>query len=152
MLLKLRFDQFRIPVGDVDRIEKRHPFFVPRHTKGLLHEGRPLGLERFSDKRHIGLLGRPATLASIAFVAGANDIFPDRGATLGARDDMVEIQLLPRQAPAAILTCAFVARVNIVTAKAHLALGNPVIAHQQNDPGDPNHTIDQADAFLMGRN
>src|SRR5688500_9661391 len=101
--LKLHFKQFSVPVGNVDGVKEGHPFLVARHAESFLHEGRPLRLERFPHERHIGLVGSSAALAPVAFVAGTDDVSPNGCAALGARNNVVEIEFLPRQAPAAVL-------------------------------------------------
>ena len=92
----LSFEQFGVPVGHVDGVEKWHPFFVTGHAKGLLNEWRPLWLKRSSHQSHVRLVRRPSAFAMVTLVTGAHDIFPNRSATLGARDDVVEIELMAR--------------------------------------------------------
>ena len=127
---RLAFQQFCIPIRDVDGIEKWHPFLVAGHAKGFLHEWRPLRLERLAYERHAGLVRGPAAFAMIALVARAHDIFPNRRPALGARHDVVEIKLLARQALAAVLAGAFVAGVNVIAAKTYLALGHAIVGDQ----------------------
>jgi hypothetical protein len=94
--IKLLFQKLGVPVRNVGGIEKRHPFLITGHAKRLLHKWRPLGFERFSYERHMGLLRRPAAFAPVTVVAGTDHILPGRSAILGARHDMIEIQLVPR--------------------------------------------------------
>lgn len=52
---------------------------------------------------------------------------------------------------AAILTCAFVSRVDVIAAESHLALRYPVIADEKNNPGNPNNAVDQPNGIIMSR-
>jgi hypothetical protein len=61
---------------------------------------------------------------------------------------VVKIEFVPRQLRAAILAHALVPCVDIVAAKADLSFGNPVIAHQENYPGDPYNPVYQTDALI----
>ena len=126
--IKLFFEKLGVPVGDVDGIQKGHPFLVAGHAKGFLHKRCPLRLNRPSHERHIGLVRRPTTLAAVTIMTGTNDILPHRHTTLGARQNMVEIQLVPRQSPAAVLTGTFIPSVNVVAAETDLSFGYTVIA------------------------
>ena len=85
----------------------------------------------------------------VALVTGTDDVFPNRSAALGAGHDMIEIKFLARQALPTVLTCAFVAGVNVVATKTDLSFGDAVISHQQNYPGDANHTVDQSNRLVM---
>ena len=65
-------------------------------------------------------------------------------------NDMIEIEFLARQSPAAVLAGAFIAGVDIIAAEAHLALGHAVVAHQQDHPRHANDAIDHADGLVVG--
>ena len=71
---------------------------------------------------------------------------------MGAGNNVVEIELLPWQAPAAVLAGAFITGINVIPAKAHLPLRYAVVAHQQDDPRYADHPIDQTDGFVVRRN
>src|SRR5512143_1141162 len=81
---RLRVDVLRlqlgVPVGGVDRRQERQPLAVAAQAEGLEHERGPLRPARRMEQPHAGFPGRAATLAAVAGVAGADDIFPDRGA------------------------------------------------------------------------
>ena len=64
---------------------------------------------------------------------------------------MIKIQLLPRQLSAAVLASAFVARIDIVPAETHVALGYAIVAHEQNDPWNTDNSIHQSDSLVMSR-
>src|ERR1051325_626323 len=95
--IKLFFNKLGVPVGNVDRVQERHPFPVAGHAEGLLHKGGPLRLQWSADEGHAGLLWCPAALAPIAFVTRADDIFPDRGAPLRTGNDMIQVEFVPGQ-------------------------------------------------------
>ena len=94
--IKLLFKKFRIPVGHVGGVEKRHPLFIPRHTKSFLHERCPLRFEWLPYKGHARLMWRSAALAAVAFMAGADDVFPHRGASLRAGNHVVKVEFVAR--------------------------------------------------------
>src|SRR6266496_1804619 len=148
--IKLFFKKFGVPVRNVDRIEKGHPFLVAGHAERFLHEWRPLRFKRSPYERHVSLLWGPAPLAAVTLVTGADNVFPGRGAILRARNHMVEIQLMPRQPPAAILTNTLIAGINVVTAETHLPLRNAIVSNQQNNPGNADYTIDQTNGLIVG--
>ena len=147
--IKLLFEELGVSIGDIDSVEKGHPFPVPRHAESLLHERRPLRFEGPSDERHIGLVRRPAAFAAIALVTGANDILPNRCATLRAGHDVVKVEVVAGQAPAAVLAGAFVTGIDIVAAEADLSFGHAIVADQKNHPGHAQNTIDQTNGFVM---
>src|SRR3989304_5916213 len=65
----LSIQQLGVPVGNVNRIEKRHPLFITRQAEGFLHERSPSRCYGLAPEEHSSLLGSPATLAAVAFVA-----------------------------------------------------------------------------------
>ena len=73
----LLFKQLGIPIGDINRVEERHPFLVAGHAEGFLHERRPLRFKWLANQRHVRLMGRPTAFAMIALMARADDIFPN---------------------------------------------------------------------------
>ena len=80
--------------------------------------------------------------AMIALVAGTDDILPNRCAALGAGNDMIEIELLARQPPTAVLASALIAGVDVIAAKTDLSLGHPVVSDEQNHPRYPDYSVD----------
>ena len=149
--IKLLFKELGIPIGDIDSVEKGHPFPVSGHAESLLHERRPLRLQWFTHERHTGLMWGPTAFPAITFMARADHVLPNGCAALRTRNYVVEIELMTRQASAAVLADAFVARVNVVPAKAHLALGYTIVADQQNYPRNADHPIHQPHGFVVCR-
>ena len=147
----LIFQQLGVPIGNIDGIEKGHPFLVAGHAEGFLHERRPLRFKRFTYQRHTGLVWGSTAFVVVALMTRADDVLPNRGAALGAGYDMVEIEFLTWPAPATILTGAFVTGVNIIAAKTDLAFRDAVIGHQQNHPGNSNDAVDQPNRLVMCR-
>jgi len=148
-IIKLFFQKFGIPVGDIDGIEEWDPFPVAGQAERFLHKWRPFWLERLSREGHSRLLWRPAPLAAITLMTRTDDVFPGRGAALRTGNDVIEIQFLSRQSSATVLARAFVSRVNVISAKANLSFGYPVVAHQQNNTRNPDHMVNQANRFVM---
>lgn len=64
---------------------------------------------------------------------------------------MIKVKLLAGEASNTVLASAFISCIDIVAAKTHLALGDPVIANQKDYTRNPNNTIYQSDGFVAGR-
>ena len=150
-IIKLFFQKLGIPVRDVNRIEEGDPFLIAGEAEGLLHEGRPLGFDRLSRQSHTGLMRSSASLATITFMAGTDDVFPGRDTALRTRNDVVEVKLLSGKPAATVLAGAFISGVDVVPAEANLSFGHPIVTYQQDDPWNPDYAIDQTDGFVMDR-
>src|SRR5689334_13130300 len=94
LMLRLRL-QLDVPVEIV----------APARVEIVRWEGAPVLLQlpagrpdRLALDVHVGFPWRAAALAQVAGRTGGGDILPHRPAALGARDDMVERQLLSRPA------------------------------------------------------
>ena len=59
------FEQFRMPVRNINHVEKRHPFLAPKVFGRNFIEGRPVRLLGFLKKLHARFLGSPATFSPI---------------------------------------------------------------------------------------
>ena len=140
--IKLVFNKLRVPVGDVDCVKERHPFLIAGHTKRFLHKRGPLRLHWPADERHAGLMGRPAALAPIAFMTGADDIFPDRCTPLRAWNNVIQVELMPWQSAPTVLAGTFIPSINIVSAEPDLALGHSIVGDQQDHSRNSHNTID----------
>ena len=103
-----------------------------------LDEGPPFGAFGFADEMHGGFLRRMVGLARVAGDAGADNIFPGRGAATIARDDVVEVQIFAIENLAAILAGVVIALENIMTCEFDFLLGQAVKNHEQNDAGNAN--------------
>jgi hypothetical protein len=125
------------------------PTFVLVHAQIDLHEGTPFRTLGFADKVHAGFLRSVIGLAGVAGNAGANDIFPSRGATAIAWNDVVEIQILAIKNLAAILARAVVALKNIMPRELDFLLGQPIKHDEQDDPGHADFEGDGVDAFRV---
>jgi hypothetical protein len=75
-------------------------------------------------------------------MTGADDIFPNRGAALGAWNDMIEVELMAGQSAPAVLAGTFIPSVDIVSAETYLTLGHAIVGDQQDHPRNPDNTID----------
>src|SRR5574341_486294 len=64
---------------------------------------------------------------------------------------MIEIEFMAREPTKTVLAGEFVARVDIVTAKAYLPLRDAVVGNQQYHPRNPNHPIYQPHSLVVGR-
>src|ERR1700678_3192193 len=100
------FAELHVPVGEVNEML---PAVVPVQGEIDLHKRTPFRALRFADEIHAGLGGCPVGLVGVATDAGTNNVFPGRRAAPVARNDMVEVQILPVKNFAAILAGVFVA-------------------------------------------
>ena len=83
-------------------------------------------------------------------MAGAHDVFPSRGAPLGAGNYVVQVKIGSRQPASTILAGTIVAGVNVIAAEAHLALGNAIVADKQDDPRYTDDPVHQTNGFVGG--
>jgi hypothetical protein len=65
---------------------------------------------------------------------------------------VIEVEFLTRESPATVLADALVPGVDIIPAKADVALGHPVITYQQNDPRNADNAVHQTYRFIVGGN
>ena len=140
--IKLVFNKLCVPVGDVDCVQERHPFFIARHAECLLHKWGPLRLHRPPDEGHASLLWRPAALSPITLMTGADDIFPDRCTPLRAWNNVIQVELMPWQSAPTVLAGTFIPSINIVSAEPDLALGHSIVGDQQDHSRNSHNTID----------
>jgi hypothetical protein len=92
----------------------------------------PLWPLRFSDERHVRLMRETVALARIARNARADHVFPNRGSTAIARQNVIEIQLAAIENLAAILTGILVALENIVPRKFYFFLRQTIEKQKHN--------------------
>ena len=62
---------------------------------------------------------------------------------------MVEIQLITREAFAAVLTRVVIAGEHVEATETDLPLGNAIIAHEQHDSGYANDAVDKTDRVIV---
>src|SRR5580658_8513802 len=98
---------------------------------------------------HPGLVGRAATLAAIAVMARAYDVLPRRHPTARARDHVVEIELGARQFLVAVLAGVAVAGEDVEAREAHLAFRHALVRRQQQDAGDADEAVYDAEALVL---
>ena len=101
------------------------------------------------DQLDPGLFRGLAALLAITQMAAADYIFPARAPPLGARDDMIQVEIDAGEFFSAILTGILIAGKNIVAAEADAALRNPIVSREQNDPGDLEGAIHQPNGFII---
>jgi len=82
-------------------------------------------------------------------MTAADHVPPDRCSTLGARDDMIEVEIEAGEFFSAILTGVFIPGKNIVAAEPDAAFGDPIVSDEQNHPGDLDDSIHQPDGFII---
>src|SRR5271155_3155251 len=118
----------------------------------LAGERGPFGAPRPPNQHHVRLLGGAPAFAPIAGMAGADDVFPSRHAALRARVDVIEVQLGPREALAAVLAGIVVAREDIKTRETHMTLRYPLVGYQDQHPRYADEPAHDAEALMMHLN
>src|SRR5665213_3184552 len=93
---------------------------VVMHPEIDLDERAPLRPLGFAHQMNARFLRRAIGLLRVAADARAHDVFPSRRSAAIARDDMVEIQVLPLVHFSAVLTGIAVALENIMPGKLDL--------------------------------
>jgi hypothetical protein len=118
-------------------------------TKINLHEWTPLRPFRFTDEVHGGFLRRAIGLLRITNDARADDVFPGGGSAAIARDNVIQIQILPVKNFSAILAGILVPFENVVPCKLHFLFGQTVEYGEQNDPGNSDAERNGVNTFRM---
>ncbi len=93
----------RLPELFFRQVDEREPGFVQVGTEHKIDEGPELGPVGFSDQKHIGFGGKAVSFARIAPQTGGDNVFPGGFPSSFTGDYMVQIKLLLRIRPAAIL-------------------------------------------------
>jgi len=127
------------------------PAVVLVQGKVDLHERPPFRALRLAHQVHAGLERRAVGLAGVARDARADDVFPRRRAAAVARDDVIEIQILPIKNFPAILAGVFVALKDVVPGELHFLLRHPVIHEEQDDFRHADAKGDGVDGILVRR-
>ena len=107
-------------------------------TEVDLDERTPLRTFWFADKVHAGFLGSSVGLESIARDARAHDVLPGRRTAAIARDDVVQVQVLPIKHPSAILASVLISLEYVVASEFHFFLRQSIKEQQQNHPWNSN--------------
>jgi len=129
-------------------VEIVHPAFVQvvgRKQPAILVQVVDGGLEGLARRPHIGLLGQHIAFGQIAAGTGRDNIFPNRGATLGARNHMVEGQVIMR---AAILAGEPVPQKYVEPGEGRLT-GRFDIGFERNHRGKLHFPVGAADGFFV---
>src|SRR5690606_27190611 len=113
------FSQLDVPVGEID---KMLPAVVLLQAEIDLHERAPLRPLGLANEMHTGFLRCAVCLDRIALDARADNVLPAGRAAAIARDDVVEIEILPVEHMAAILAGVFVALEDVMPRELHFLL------------------------------
>src|SRR5262245_20315351 len=111
--------QFDVPVGEIDEMP---PALMLLATERNVDKRSPFRTLRFANERHMRLGREPITFPRIARNARTNDVLPRGEAAFIARQNVIEIQLLPLEHFSAVLTGVVVAFKDIVPGKLHFLL------------------------------
>ena len=93
------------------------------------------GSDRIAQEFHAGLGGRTPTLLAVATHTRANDIFPSRLTTLGARHDVVEAQLAHRSGLTAVLAAMGVAGKERFSVETDSRFRDAIVENESDDSG-----------------
>ena len=114
------------------------PTVVRYHAERDIHKWPPLRPLRFSNQMHARLNRCAVGLARVAPDAGADNVFPGRGAAVVAWDDVVEIEIAAVEVLAAILAGVAVALEDVMPGEFDFLVREPIEEQQQNHPRDAN--------------
>src|SRR6185312_7090644 len=110
LLLPDVFAQLHVPIRQIHEVL---PAVVLMQAEIDLHEWPPFRAFRFAHQVHARFLRRAIRLERIALDARADNVLPRRRAAAIARNDVIEVQVLPVENMAAVLARVFVALENI---------------------------------------
>lgn len=139
--------QLDVPVGDV---QKMLPTLVRLIRDRDVHEWTPPRPLWFLNEVHAGLMRQAVALLRVAGDAGANDVLPSRLPPAVAWQNVVEIEHLPLQSLAAVLTSVLVALEDVVAGELHLLLRKPLEKQQNNDAWHPHVHGDRLHHLTIG--
>lgn len=122
-----------------------------RRRKCDMHKRAPLRSLRLANQTHVRFPRKPVAFACVTLDARANHIFPRRRPASVARHDMIEIQLVSLENPAAILAGVFVPLENIVTRKLHFLLRETIKEKQHNHARNSDLPRNGRDRFVFWR-
>jgi len=140
--------QFNVPIGKVNEML---PTVVPVQAEVDLHKRTPFRALGLADEVHAGFLRLAVGFLRIAFDAGTNNVFPCRRPAAVARNDVVQVQILPVKHAPAILAGVLVPLKNVVARELYFLLWQPVVNKQQNDSRHADAEGNGADGFLLRR-
>jgi hypothetical protein len=92
--------------------------------------------DRSGQQLHAGLLRRAATLATVATQAATDDVFPRGSTAMGARDNVVQAELVSGFHLAAILTRVIVTREQVLAVEPNRLSWHPIKPSQSGDSRD----------------
>src|SRR5262245_34503214 len=81
----------------------------------------------------------------------AHHVLPHRSPPLRPRNDVIEVELGTGELSSTVLTAVLIARVDVEPTEAHRTAGHAIVCQQQDDAGDPDGTVDEADRILLRR-
>src|SRR4051794_35394064 len=96
-----------------------------------------------------GLLRGAIGFESVAFNAGAHDIFPGGWAAAVAGNNVIQIEVFAVKNVAAILAGVFVPLKDVMTCELHFLLREMIVDDEQNHPWNANSKGDGMDRFRM---
>lgn len=120
--------QLHVPVRQINEV---FPTVVLVETEVDLHERTPLGSLRLFDEMQSDFLRRVIGFLGITLDTGTDDVFPRGGAATIARDNVIQIQVLPVEDVAAVLAGVAVALEDVVARELHFLLRHAVVREQQ---------------------
>src|SRR4029453_3582207 len=103
--------QFDVPVRQINEV---FPEVVLGCSKSNLDERPPFRSLRFTNQTHVRFPRKPITLSRVTRDAGANHIFPSRGAATVARDHVIQIKFATIEEVAAVLAGVLVSLKHVV--------------------------------------
>ena len=127
------------------------PAFVLRRLECDLHKRTPLRALGFPDQRHLRFTREAVPLLGVARDTGTNHVFPRGRAAAVARDDVVEVEIVAIEHPAAVLAGVLVALEHIVTREFHLLLREAIEEQQHDHARDADLERNRRDQFVIGR-
>lgn len=97
-----------------------------------MQEGAPFRPFRLANQSHVSFPRKPVAFAGITRNAGAHYVLPRGIAAAVARDDMIQIEIVPVENVSAVLAGILVALENVVAGELHF-LFRQSIENEQHD-------------------
>ena len=116
-------------IRGIDEVQKRSPFTVMDVAELEAHMGSPTRTARFLDQAHPRLVRGSSPFLAVAVQAGADHVFPGRGPPPRTRNHVVDVELLSRQGPLAVLAGVPVPKKDIHPGETDVTLGDTVVGH-----------------------
>lgn len=130
-----------MPVGRINNIQERFPFFVSEALQCERTVWGPFRFPGLQNELHSGLLGGAPGLFSVALMTAAHYVLPGGLASPRSGNHMIDIQIVPREVMPTVLAGIFIPREDIETVETDYGPWDPIISSESDHPWDFDYLV-----------